>query len=95
MTDMDTSGFYKLDGELLFGPNFVLNANYELYRDAHDQCTYPVDGWYWFDNESEARAFFGLPPLTASIEMQPAPDNAGISWTWDGVQFLPPTEEPE
>lgn len=24
--------------------------------------TYPVDGWYWFDGEAEARAFFGLPP---------------------------------
>jgi hypothetical protein len=58
----DTSGFYKLDGELLFGPNFVLNANYELRRQTRDQYTYPTDGWYWFDSEDEARAFFGLPP---------------------------------
>lgn len=58
----DTSGFYKLDGEiLLFGPHFVLNANYELYRDQHETYTYPVDGWYWFDSELEARIFFGLP----------------------------------
>lgn len=58
---MDTSGFYKLDGELLYGPNFVLNANYELRKETHDQHTYPVDGWYWFDSEIEAREFFGLP----------------------------------
>lgn len=58
---MDTSGFYKLDGLLIYGPNFVLNAAYELRRDTHAQHTYPVDGWYWFDSEAEARAFWNLP----------------------------------
>lgn len=58
----DTSGFYKLDGEiLLYGPNFVLNSNYELRKDTYEEHTYPVDGWYWFDSEAEAREFFGLP----------------------------------
>ena len=58
----DTSGFYKLDGEiLLFGPNFVINKDYELRRETHDQHTYPIDGWSWFDTEEEARAFYGLP----------------------------------
>ena len=56
----DTSGFYKLDGELLFGPNFVLNQSYELYRETHADYTYPVDGWYWFDTEEQAKLFFGL-----------------------------------
>lgn len=59
----DTSGFYKLDGELLYGPNFVLNANYELRKETHTKYTYPVDGWYWFDTEEQAREFFGLPPI--------------------------------
>lgn len=57
-----TDGFYKLDGELLYGPNFVLNANYELRRETKDQHSYPTDGWHWFDSEEEARAFFGLAP---------------------------------
>jgi hypothetical protein len=57
----NTSGFYKLDSELLYGPNFVLHASYELLRDTKDQHTYPVDGWYWFDTEAEARKFFDLP----------------------------------
>lgn len=57
---MNTSGFYKLDGELLYGPNFVLNANYELRKENHDQYIYPVDGWYWFDNESDAYNFFNI-----------------------------------
>ena len=61
MTNMeDTSGFYKLDGDLLFGPNFVLNANYELRPDMHDHYIYPIDGWYWFDSESQAKEFFGI-----------------------------------
>ena len=57
----DTSGFYKLDGEvLLYGPHFVLNANYELRKETHSEHSYPVDGWYWFDTEQEARDFFGI-----------------------------------
>jgi len=57
----DTSGFYKLDNEvLLYGPHFVLNANYELRKETHTEHTYPVDGWYWFDTEQEAKDFFGI-----------------------------------
>lgn len=69
MTPMDTSGFYKLDGDLLYGPNFVLNANYELRRETHDQHSYPIDGWFWFDSEQEARLFLGLPALTDDTDV--------------------------
>lgn len=58
----NTSGFYKLDGELLFGPNFVLNAAYELRRDTKDQYSYPVDGWYWFESDLSAMRFFEIEP---------------------------------
>ncbi len=55
-------GFYKNDdGILLYGPNFVLNKDYELRKETKDEHTYPVDGWYWFDTEEEARAYFELP----------------------------------
>jgi hypothetical protein len=57
----NTSGFYKLDGELLYAPNFVLNANYELRKETKDNHEYPVDEWYWFDSEVEAKTFFNLP----------------------------------
>lgn len=56
----DTSGFYKLDGDLLFGPHYVLNANYELRREAHELHQYPIDGWYWFDSELQANEFFEI-----------------------------------
>jgi hypothetical protein len=59
----NTSGFYKLDGDLLYGPNFVLNANYELRSETKDDHNYPVDGWYWFDTEEDARTFFVLPTI--------------------------------
>ena len=52
---IDTSGFYKRDGEqLLYGPNFVLNADYELRRETREQNALPVDGWQWFDTAAEA-----------------------------------------
>ena len=60
----NTSGFYKLDGEeLLYGPNFVLGtySAYELRKETKDTHTYPVDGWYWFDSEENAKVFFKLP----------------------------------
>ena len=59
----DTSGFYKRDpgGILLFGRYFVLNANYHLKRDEHDQYEYPIDGWSWYDSEDEARSDLGFP----------------------------------
>jgi len=58
----DTSGFYKIDGDLLYGPNFVLGpySTYELRRATKDDHTYPIDGWYWFDSEAEAKVFFNV-----------------------------------
>jgi hypothetical protein len=59
---MNTSGFYKFDrNNLLYGKNFVLNSAYELRRETHDQHTYPIDGWKWFDSEEEARVHYNAP----------------------------------
>jgi len=52
--------FYKIDGELLCS-NYVCGPAYELVNENHEQYTYPVEGWYWFATETEARTFFGLP----------------------------------
>lgn len=57
----DTSGFYRdNNGELQYAPNFVLSSVYELRRETKDQHVYPVDGWVWFDSESEAKEFLNL-----------------------------------
>lgn len=61
---MDTSGFYKyMNGELFCGPIFVYGAYdaFRLFREERNTYTYPVDGWYWFDSEEEARIFFNIP----------------------------------
>lgn len=62
----NTSGFYKIQIDntnkiLLYGPNCVLNSEYELLKQNHLNYEYPVDGWYWFDSEEEARVFFDAP----------------------------------
>jgi len=55
------SGFYKNDnGLLLCGPNFVLNASYELRIEKKDEYEYPIDGWYYISSEDEAYVFFGI-----------------------------------
>jgi hypothetical protein len=50
----DTSGFYKWDDdqqEWLWGPNKVININYVLERELHNTYSYPIDGWYWYDEK--------------------------------------------
>ena len=54
-------GFYKNDnGIMLYAPNFVISANYELCKEQHDSHSYPIDGWKWFDDEDAAYLEFGL-----------------------------------
>ena len=54
-------GFYKqYDTDVVYGPNFVLNKDYELKKEDKDTYQYPVDGWYWFETEEEAYTSFGL-----------------------------------
>jgi hypothetical protein len=55
------AGFYKTqDGEVYYGPNFVVSATYELYKEFKDSYEYPIDGWYWFEDEDEAYLFFNI-----------------------------------
>ena len=69
----DTSGFYKLDPDaaeptLFYAPNFVYAPTYALLREHAVDYTYPVDGWFWFDSEDEARAGFNMPALPVPTE---------------------------
>ena len=53
--------FYKVEGtNLLSGPNYVLSGSYNLYKEEKDTYTYPIDGWYWFDSEEDAKLFFNI-----------------------------------
>lgn len=55
--------FYKkmTEGNLFFG-DIIAGPYVNLQKENKDNYEYPVDGWYWFDTEEEAREFFGLPP---------------------------------
>jgi len=49
--------FYKqMKDTVAEAPNFVLNKNYSLTKETKDKSTYPVDGWYWFDDAEKAKA---------------------------------------
>lgn len=64
------AGFYKKDiNQLFYAPEVVNGENYTLRKRLKDSYTFPVHGWYWFDNEIEARDFFDLPPLSESISV--------------------------
>ena len=57
-----TEGFYKKQNEeLLYGPNIVEGSGYVLLAQDKDSYQYPIDGWYWFNSEEEARVFFEMP----------------------------------
>lgn len=57
-----TEGFYKKQNEeLLYGPNIVEGSGYVLLAQEKDAYEYPIDGWYWFNSEEEARVFFEMP----------------------------------
>ena len=52
--------FFKVDGELLEAPNSVFGPDYVLLTEHKGEYTLPIEGWYWFDNEDEARVFFSI-----------------------------------
>jgi hypothetical protein len=65
-----TAGFYKLEGAVvLYSPTVTVGPGYMLVADERHEYTEPIDGWWWYNSEEEARAALGLPapaPLTPS-----------------------------
>lgn len=60
--------FYKkIEDELLSAPTFVHGPDFQLTLENKDEHTYPVDGWYWFDNLEEALLFFTKPIVVNTI----------------------------
>lgn len=56
-----SAGFYKLQDEtLLFAPNYVEGNGYVLFSTELHEYELPIDGWYWFESEEQAKAFFEL-----------------------------------
>ena len=56
------NGFYALiDDELSFGQMVSFADGTVIVLELKDTYTYPVEGWYYFDTELEAKQFFNLP----------------------------------
>jgi hypothetical protein len=73
---MNKPGFYKAENnELFYGPNYVLGINSEnLYKENKDSYEFPINGWYWFDTEEEARIALNVPvPPPPPIFVPPVP----------------------
>lgn len=52
--------FYKnVENHLSYGPYVQLPDGF-LHLDFLDTYTFPVDGWYYFETEEEAKAFFNI-----------------------------------
>jgi hypothetical protein len=50
-----TSGFYKLEGDVLIrAGKFVHAPTFVLLAEDKDTYAYPVDGWTWFDSYEDA-----------------------------------------
>ena len=54
--------FFRIDNEeLQEAPNFVHAPDYSLLAEDKDSYSYPTQGgWFWFDTEEEAKAYFGV-----------------------------------
>jgi hypothetical protein len=58
-------GFYRVENEtqLVYSAGGPSGPGYNLSIDERLTYVYPIDGWRLFDDEAQARTFFGLPPL--------------------------------
>ncbi|WP_310381851.1 hypothetical protein [Flavobacterium sp.] len=53
-------GFYKLSGKQLIYGEWVSSKDLYLSKETKDDFTYPIDGWYYFESEAEAKEHFGI-----------------------------------
>lgn len=62
------AGFYKRENDQLLYGVMITGPDFLLIADEHETYNYPVSGWSWFDDEIQARAALGLPPLPTPPE---------------------------
>ena len=56
------NGFYTVvDDQLDFGQMVSFADGTVIVLELKDTYTYPIEGWYYFDTEVEAKIFFNLP----------------------------------
>jgi hypothetical protein len=60
--------FYKKDDNEFLSGESLLNKNYKLTQETRFQYILPIDGWYWFDTEEEARIYLNCPKIEIESE---------------------------
>ena len=81
-----SAGFYKINanGGLMYAPNYVYNANFHLTKDDENLADMEeVNGWKWFDSDSDAYTYFKITPESQPWSVTPlqakiALNNAGL-----------------
>lgn len=69
--------YYKRqENELLCAPNGVEGPGFSLTLDNHQDHTYPVSGWFWFDTLDAAMAL--MPKENQSITVSPLQFSAAL-----------------
>jgi hypothetical protein len=53
--------FYKYENEsLMSGPTVAFPEGEVLHLELLDTYTFPINGWYYFATEEEAKAFYNI-----------------------------------
>lgn len=69
-----SEGFYKINtnGGLMYAPNFVYGPGFTLHRDDPNNVNMAeIDGWKWFDRDSDAYTYFQVTPDSNPWEVTP------------------------
>ena len=70
--NLNTSGFYSKESdqatELLYsGTSVYFPDGTFIFTDHYEEYSYPVNGWYWFDSDTAAYAFWNMTPPSSTI----------------------------
>ena len=64
-------GFYKNDNNnILFNDNYIhFPMGDSLIADEHENYTYPIEGWSWYDNQPDAETALGIQILDNNLDI--------------------------
>lgn len=55
------NGFYKLEGNILFCSQLVIDTNFSLDANSPGDNSYPIGGWSYYDTYEAAAIALNLP----------------------------------
>jgi hypothetical protein len=82
-----SAGFYKVnlvDAGLMYAPNFVHGPGFSLSKNDENKDTMEsIEGWKWFNSDSEAYAYYNITPeeqpwSVTPLQAKTALEDAGL-----------------